>query len=196
MHKFRSSLVSRIFLFSILVVLAVATPSSADLITWNLNASLDDGGSVEGSFVYDTSSGAVTTWSIDAEFAPATATTASYLTNPYHFTPADSSAVIYGDNSRFRLEAQYELSSGIRVYILGIEVPFASDFAGAAPILVGGGLYQSYREDITQLPYPFDLVKAYIEDGAGTLTPVPLPTTALLLVSGLIPLAWARRGRR
>jgi hypothetical protein len=60
----------RLFM-SALVILACAAPALAGQVTWTLSAvTLNDGGSLSGWFVYDSSTNAFTSWSITGQLPP------------------------------------------------------------------------------------------------------------------------------
>ena len=99
MSRLFASLIPRLMLLSFLAVLTCAAPALADLLTWNLSGvTLDGGGSVTGSFVYNKVSTTITDWNVTATYgSPSDPEAGGFLTSvqqPFVYNSSNSTAAL------------------------------------------------------------------------------------------------------
>ncbi len=214
------SLTSWLLLLSFVAALAYAAPARASLVTYDLTGvTLADGGSVTGSFTINTAlvgaaltgpplfinSFDITIWS------PALTSVYGIPTvDPVTLSPANASAwtsaawvppALWSLLTFNQPADSYTQGFGVGTLRLDFGVPNVAALESGlalpavAPYFPGTGADSLVIGQAPPWP-PGPGPSPYVLVTGGTLTPVPLPPTALLLASTLIPLAWARRKKR
>jgi hypothetical protein len=178
-------LVPRLVLLSLLAVLAFDAPAVADLVTWNLaGVTLADGGGVQGSFVYNSSLGLVTSWDIRA---------ACPDLDPEWFYPAPNGWPMGWQQSLGGWKFGFLQDWGnFGFHDLVFEVP-TRDALASPGVLPAQGVYEGTVYNSLSGAFPWG---GSFSITSGELSAVPLPPTALLLGSCLLGLAGLRRFRK
>ena len=188
MSRAYSTLVKRVMLVSFLAVLLCAAPALAT--TWSItDANLVGGGSVSGEFTYVPTS--VTTWAITITIPAVDVPTGAQ--SSFTLSGANVTAAIQGGGS----------STDI-LFLSGNE--HGTAWTGLPEYDVQLTYDQGWNALAGNVSIPLEIGSATFAQVTGTdgyhiagltsgaqLDPVPLPPSALLLVTGLIPLAWASR---
>lgn len=155
------------------------------LIDWTLNGvTLSGGGSATGDFTYDATTQKITSWNITANQGTSVL---SGTTNPYTFS---ASAFVSVSNALPGGEITFESTGNWPLYDLQL---FTS---GAFSALAAPGSLTLKNTSFYQVgngPPNYNFDTHSLTGGALTGTTVPLPPSAFLLGSGLIPLVWTRR---
>jgi hypothetical protein len=206
MSRFVVSLVPRVIVLSILAVLAFATAGQANTVTWYLSGvTLDAVGSAKGSFDYDTTLRKITRVDISATYDVASEVSGTGVfdnpvSNPFVFNAAGEGGFITGVPTMIRF--LYSAPDGTEYILWLCMSPLYSALGtpGEIPLIAGtfnGGAWSGSNYQIFTWPVGAAVGDGIFDDVTGgsltTTAPVPLPPSAFLLVSGLIPLAWARR---
>jgi hypothetical protein len=213
MSRSHAFLTSRLMLLSFLAVLTCAAPALGNLVAWNLSGvALLDGGSVTGSFIYDTVAQSITSWGITATaepipgipFPPSVANSFSFSSTP----PANSAAGIKapldtanGPETEIWFATPYAPPTPQYVLTLSFQFPLDLASPGTYPLVPTGvqgypsaeGDYYFSSGATTSNNYAY-FGGRFVTSGG--VSAVPLPPSAFLLGSCLIPLAWARRKKR
>jgi len=178
-------------LAAVILGLGLAGVAQADLVTWNLSGVTWYGslGTVSGDFMYDTAanggSGAVTIWNLTV-VPPAYWVTNGWVASQYPVTTSPTGV------------STYPYGSGTQVAFVmfepdGTEVTVDLDYDGPQSDL-GGSIQIPLSYVAVDILMPPDGIPYFPGQGtSGTLDPVPLPPSAFLLSTGLIPLVWWRR---
>jgi hypothetical protein len=184
--------VPRFILLSFLAVLACAPPALADFLTWNLDATLSDGGTVTGTLTYDQSLRKVTAFTIRLTLAPESLAGRTDITNPYTFTDLSTSFINADPTFLFMTFAEddplpaADAGEGWGNWTHALTIDYVTNvsqlYAGYT------GLYSSNL--LTQADRG---IGEFQLSGNLTPAPVPLPGALLLVGTGLIGLAWTRR---
>jgi len=160
------------------LIFGAASLCSAHPITWTINGTFNDGGTVSGTFIFDPDLGAEQTISTFNVAVSGGNTTVFF---PYDFTPANSLALgpITGPG-QFVFESDSTYIGG-RQYILQF-VPASplSDAGGVVNINVASG-YSANCFDCA----PFRVFVRGTITPAGTPLPTPAPPSLLLMLAGL-----------
>jgi hypothetical protein len=195
-----------LLLLSFLAVLAFASPALADLVTWNINGvTLEDGSTVTGSFVYNTESNLVDSWSIYVN---------PTLVQDFHFEPWNSQASKGSYLVQFDTGYIQELGSWTKEkYELSFQFVSSQSLASPGTIPLLWVVYDAFYQYWQPVNNPFDEgFPGYwvfdwnktgtldTQSGLGSpgylltsINTVPLPPTVLLLGTGLLCLGALRR---
>jgi len=203
-----STVVRRVLFLAFLAVLVCAAPALASAVvdyyeTWSVNATLAGGGTVSGEFTIDTAdipnylSNAVSSEDVTVGGTAVTAAGGGTFTFS-SVTPTNVGSAFVGGAPDVFMAGGNEGLGGSNTYPTGSTVyELVLDFTGAAADLAGTEplilTSSSNLEVITDWGEADQDPTTIIGISGGTLDPVPLPPSALLLGTGLIPLAWARR---
>jgi hypothetical protein len=212
MSRFFATLVPRLMVLSCLAMLVVAVPAQADTASFSVDVSGNSmwyHGTAGGSFTIDSTwGGYMSNWSITvSEPSGLVEAAVPGATNPFVFSPANGTASWGGP--------YYNLASFDSIVWLGapgasseihytfwLTMPVGTDLFSVGSCTASVDYivtyynmdgYQHWTPAYNFHDYSFD----WGSGGTGTLTsePVPLPSTLLLLGSGLLGLM-ARWGRR
>ena len=201
-------------MFSILALLILPSQSFGELMTWNVQATLEDGGTIAGTIEYDYASNpaSLASWNVTVNYN----TGLSYgFTSPFTFTETYpqwniSSESFVGHehlnqdytyvSMRADVEGHYHetWTYWLKLDYLGDESLLASgapiDLVTLVPLPSGSPIDGTALSLLDRRPDPpvYQWFIVGVNDGA-TLTPVPIPPASLMFGTGLIGLAWARR---
>jgi len=206
----------RLMLLAFLAVFACAAPALADTVTWNLTgviaadyANDTDVAPVTGQFTYDTTN-SISSWSITVT-VPSALEVGGTNYPPSPFTMTGGSGTAIGGNYFVGTYTFGGLGAGLEGVTFKTQVytdmTQATELSNYTVILAVAG--DGTPSVIFATPATLDLLEGldwggwnYTEYGgdyaygfwsAGELVATPLPPSALLLGSGLMALAWARR---
>jgi hypothetical protein len=136
------------WLISAAAVFLMVTPAFADLVQWTIvNAQFNDGGALTGSFLYDTTTGSVTNYSIDAGAGP------DPFLGEFLYTPSDST-----------------LSASI-----GLNEAFLDFCRGSMPISGAGSFNRCLHLDII-IPFFPPFIMTSLSDLSAGILPLALAT--------------------
>jgi hypothetical protein len=212
-------------LTALLAVLASAAPALADLVTWNLNVTLQDGGAATGYFKYDTAAAAITHWSFQATVVDPDAINPGgwppswpTITSPFTFAdggagqyvsigtlPSDELLLTFAyvpttltPEPQLVYMLDFTAPTGDFPPFIGLNTPNATLYCPVGPTGTEPQFGGEYQFGLVSSNYPSGGMLPLAMDPMvqGTLSSVPLPPSALLLGAGLIGLAVARCRKR
>jgi hypothetical protein len=202
MHRPSTPLISRLIWLSFLAVFACAAPAAAD--QWIFNASLGDGGTASGSFVYDMATDKVTSWDFGVHAPALPAQVSDHLFMNGTFASSELNHFATYDYLGF-YDAVFTGAPSPDTFIFALFIT-ANGLAAGAPMSVlptpsDGGYYEAQYHWLTVTLIPpsmeWHTSPLYgVNLSGGELAPVPLPPSAFLLGSGLLGLAGWRRFRK
>ena len=193
MSRTYSTLVTRVLFLAFLSVLVGAAPALATMYTWSVSdvgwsSAAGPGGTLSGDFVYNGSTGKVEVWDISIVIPGSwTPPPWPWPTGPFTLTNSNGTVSIVGGGG---VETVTFISSvNSEEYYVGLEYNGSlASLAASTPLPV------TWADVVAQVPGGSQYNSVGPNGGAtGSLQAVPLPPSAFLLVSGLIPLAWSRR---
>jgi hypothetical protein len=200
-HRHNQARGMTLTLLAVLLLSVLATPAAATLLTWNLSGvTLEDGGTVTGSFVYDTANySPLDSWNIAAASAGGT--------YAFTFDPSNSGSAHLAtvDGQVVNVNTPQPPAGTVngevaKTYGLEIYFNYSASLAtpGVIPLAVQKGFFQVNSYEWIEIIHDWSQTSVDYKGliVAGELTTVPLPPSALLLGSGLMALAGWRRLRQ